>query len=135
MTKTNDNFQTIAAIVKVFFLVYSVLQPLLLIVALVGIFWSIKKIYKREVTLFSKEFLATIISCGNFILSVAYALALAWFVEFIWMENRPLGIAALKFYSVGLIPMLMTMEIFGTYLFFTFRKKNSSMSQIENKVD
>ena len=82
-----------------------------------------KKIYKRETELFGKEFLATIISCGNFILSVAYALALAWFVEFIWRENRPLGIAALKFYSVGLIPMLMTMEIFGTYLFWNFWKQ------------
>ena len=49
-------------------------------------------------------------------ISFIYAFAIAWFTEFIWIGT---GMAAniMKFYSVGLIPLLLLFTLLGVCIF------------------
>ena len=98
-------------------MVYKFVQFVLFVMAVTGTFLAIKKLLKRKTNFDGGELLAIFISAGSFLLAVVYSLAIAWFCEFI--DPSELRHAALKFYGVGLIPMFMTFEIFGTYLLYS----------------
>ena len=57
------------------------------------------------------------IACGEFMLSIVYAFAIAWFCYFLRENGNDIWLLTLKYYSTALIPMLMTFEISGAYLF------------------
>ena len=103
--------------IDIIFMVYKFLQFVLFVMAVVGTFLAIKKLLKRKTNFDGGELLAIFISLGSFLLAMVYSLAIAWFCEFI--DPSELRHAALKFYGVGLIPMFMTFEIFGTYLLYS----------------
>ncbi len=104
--------------IKIIFGVYSVIQIVLFIAAAFGVIWSLREIIRRKKIFSSGEYLTLTLALGSLILSVVYAFAIAWFSGFLiigiptWAQIFPL-----KYYSTGLIPMLMIFEIFGTCLF------------------
>lgn len=112
---SNENSDVINALISILFIIYGVTQTILFILAVIGTRWGILKIVRKEITFQDKLTLAVLIAGGSFLLALVYATAISWFCEFI--APSELRHAALKFYSVGLIPMFMTFEIFGTYLF------------------
>lgn len=112
LTAPNGNAAAANFFVQILFALYAVLQVILFIAAAVALCQS----FRRRISL------PVLIAAGSLTLSLVYALAIAWFCEFITPSE--LRSAALKFYSVGLVPMLMTFEIFGAYLFFSSRNKN-----------
>ena len=114
LTKTDDNAGRAQEILSVMFMIYSMIQMALFVMALFGLKYNIIKIWRRQEI---KSLLPILITAGFLILSLAYTLALAWFCEYI--SPHELRNAALKFYSIGLVPMLITFEIFGTYLFYS----------------
>lgn len=120
LTKINDNARQATKILSVLFMLYSIIQMALFGMALIGLKYCLAKIWRRQIKLESKFFLPILISAGYLTLSLVYALALAWFCEFI--SPNDLRQLALKFYSIGIIPLLITFEILGTYLFFSERK-------------
>ena len=98
---------------KEIFKVYSVVQSVLFIGALLGIIFGLCALRKRIFS--TKEYLMLAIALGSLLLSLVYAFAIAWFCKFLNVSN-------VIFYGVGLIPMLMLFEIFGTYLLYRMLK-------------
>ena len=102
---------------KKIFDAYSVIQSALFVAALLGVIWGLSSIRKKNFSV--KEYLMLAIALGNFLLSLVYAFAIAWFCEFLCAMGQW---EMLLFYSVGLVPMLMTFEIFGTCLLYRMCK-------------
>ncbi len=116
LNKTNEMAGQATNFLNVMFVIYSIVQTVLFVMAIIGLGYNIKKIWRRQIKLEIKPLLPLLIAAGFLLLSLAYSLALAWFCEFI--SPSILREAALKFYGVGLIPLLASFEIFGTYLFY-----------------
>lgn len=85
------------------FLIYTVINAVLSIAALISIFMPP----------ISKNFLQWLICVGFLLLSAVYAFAISWFSTF-------LGFGGL-YYSNGIIPMLAIIEIFGAYRLISLR--------------
>ena len=104
-----SDFEKIESIANFFLIIYAVLNTSMFILSFVGLIKSFKN---------QREMFLSVITVGIFLLSLVYSFAIAWFSEFI-------GYGAIPFYAIGIIPMLMTFEIFGTYLFYqNFFNKN-----------
>ena len=93
------------------FWIYRVLNLVLVSCSFVGIFLAVRKIIHSSVKECSNTLLTVVIVTGTLLLSAVYALAISWFSEFLVVT------AALNFYGIGIIPMLIIFEVFGTYLF------------------
>lgn len=57
---------------------------------------------------------------------MAYTISIGWFTSFLARDYWP---TVLKFYSVGAIPLMILIEILGSYLFVT------EVSEIINKTE
>lgn len=116
-TQTASRDVAIALIEKIFS-AYSVIQTLLFFVALVGVVLSLCTLHRK---IFSRnEHLMIAVAVGNLLLSLVYAFAIAWFSEFLYDKGQW---GTLMFYSIGLIPMLLSFYICGTCLLYRIYKK------------
>lgn len=102
------------------FALYSVIQTLLFVAANVGVVGSLWAIIRNKKSFSARGYVLLAIAAGNLLLSVAYALAIAWFCEYLYAKG---DYNPLKWLSVGFVPMLMTFEIFGTYLLWCLCKQ------------
>ena len=116
------------AIVRIIFVIYSIIQSVLFLCAFFGFIRIIRDFCRKKIKLTDKNFLVGLIAFGYLILAFIYSFAISWFCEWLWIGDH------LKFYSVGLVPMLMMFEIFGTYLFLTYRRNFSESSSRLGKV-
>ena len=116
LLEQNENSELMNALISILFIIYGVGQTVLFIFGFIGTCWGIFKIVKKEISFSDKLTLAVLIATGIFLLAIIYAVAISWFCEFI--SPSELRHFALKFYSIGLIPMFMSFEIFGMYLFY-----------------
>ena len=112
-TEPTSSTETTKSFLKKMFPVYSVVQSVLFIGALLGIIFGVSALRKKIFS--TKEYLMLAIALGNFLLSLVYAFAIAWFCKFLNVSNT-------IFYDVGLVPMLTLFEIFGTCLFYRMLK-------------
>lgn len=119
LTEPNPHAQDAKSILVKTFALYSVVQSVMFATALVGTTGGVRKFFRRKKFFTVGERLMLAISFGALVLSAIYAFAIAWFCAFLCAMDQYFS---LQFYSVGLVPMLMTFEIFGTYLF--WQQKN-----------
>ena len=49
--------------------------------------------------------------------SLVYAFGISWFSEFIWRDTNVVSVRVLKLYTIGIVPMLCMVELFGLYFF------------------
>ena len=104
---TDDNSEFRQTLAGIIFKIYTVINFLLFLAALISIFKTAN---------FSQNFLQYLLILGFFLLSLIYAFAIAWFSAF-------LGFGGILLYSNGIVPMLTIFEILGAYrLFIHFRK-------------
>ena len=125
----NENRVTVNRVGDVLAVVYMVIQCGLFIMAAVGVIRQIKYFFRQGTSEESnKQMLAFTVAVGAFALSVVYALAIAWFMDFLCsvVEIRD---RLSVFYGVGLLPMLMMVQIFGAYLFCS-QSKNKFLRRI-----
>ena len=108
-------------IASVIFKIYSVLNPILCGIAVISFFTTLimffirKKERKKEKTsLVVFAALAVFVFVG---MSLVYAFGISWFSEFIWRETNVVSVRVLKLYTIGIVPMLCMVELFGLYLF------------------
>lgn len=111
-------------IISVLFRVYKVIQFILSLFTVVGLVWSIilciKKLKGRiQFADFQKEIMLICSICVLLGISFVYAFGIAWFSSH--MGNT---VEVLKFYGVGMIPLLSLIELFGTFLFILTIKRN-----------
>ena len=99
------------------FIVYSLIQSLLFVAAVIGVCGSLRELIRRTRKFSLNEYLILAVACGEFMLSIAYAFAIAWFCYFLRENGNDIWLLTLKYYSTALVPMLMTFEISGAYLF------------------
>lgn len=103
---------------SVIFDVYSVLNPIFLIISVFGIIITLiklirkKKMHDRAIYCCSVSIMAALLG-----ISLLYAFAIAWFSEFIWLRDG-MSKVILKFYGVGLVPLLSLFSSIGICLFF-----------------
>lgn len=106
--------------VSVIFKIYAFVQPLLWFCCVIGMCISIVTEIKKYIKEKSKIDFVTIIVMGMIIglfgISLAYTFSIGWYCSYI--DDR-----WLKFYSVGLVPMCILIELLGTYLFFSKIKR------------
>lgn len=119
LTEPNPHADLAKNLLEKIFALYSVIQALLFVAAMIGVGGSVRKIFRRKKNFPLNERLMLSIAAGAMILSAVYAFAIAWFCAFLYLNDQEY---TLQFYSVGLVPMLMTFEIFGTYLFYRLCK-------------
>ena len=120
--KTSRHFST-NIIIRIIFLIYSVVQSVLFVTACRGVYRSVIAIFRNKKFFSEREYLTLTTTFGLLILSLVYAFAIAWFCYFLICARRTFGgLEALQFYSTALIPMLMLFEILGTCLFSRLRK-------------
>ena len=84
----------------------------------------------RRENIESKEYLCIFIVVAMLLISLVYALAIAWFTKFLFINQGKLtGMLCLNFYSVGLIPMLAFAELSGSYLFYRYIQQKNSVRE------
>ncbi len=114
-------YQMENSIVEVIFKIYSLLNPLLFILAIFSaVDIACKLIKKRE--FLSQKGNSINLCCALLIfvligISFIYAFAISWFVEFL-LRGTVFDWTLLKFYSIGLVPILVLVQLLGAYLFF-----------------
>ena len=108
--------QTIESFLKILFGMYSVIQTIFFFAALIGVVLSLCAINKKIFS--TNEYLMIAIAVGNLLLSIVYALAIAWFSEFLFERGEWGG---LIFYSSALVPMLLIFGICGTCLLYRIK--------------
>ena len=113
--KENDNVELAATITDKIFLFYSLLQPVCMILAFIGVIYGIYGLICGRNWQFNQMNLAMVVSLGALLLSFLYVLAIAWFCDYI-----PDKETHIRFYGTAMIPMLTMFELFGMYLFFSF---------------
>ena len=106
---------------------YSILNPMLCLIAIVGFFLTLISLLARK-NQASKETkrlfvfaLSTVFVFAG--MSLVYAFGISWFSEFIWRETDIINTNVLKLYMIGIVPMLCMVELFGLYLFLNCIKK------------
>ena len=106
---------------------YSILNPMLCLIAIVGFFLTLISLLARK-NQASKETkrlfvfaLSTVFVFAG--MSLVYAFGISWFSEFIWRETNIINTDVLKLYTIGIVPMLCMVELFGLYLFSNCIKK------------
>lgn len=106
---------------------YSILNPMLCLIAIVGFFLTLISLLARK-NQASKETkrlfvfaLSTVFVFAG--MSLVYAFGISWFSEFIWRETDIINTNVLKLYTIGIVPMLCMVELFGLYLFLNCIKK------------
>ena len=92
------------------FSVYAVIQSLLFVAAVIGVCGSLRELIRRTGKFSLNEYLTLAVACGEFMLSIAYAFAIAWFCYFLRENGNDIWLLTLKYYSTALVPMLMTFE-------------------------
>ena len=120
LTKENTNVNLATIFTKCLFSIYAIIQSIMVVLSLLGIGYGIKKVFITKDAKIKVK-LSLVIAIGALLLSIVYGTAVAWFSEFVYKEVD----FALKFYGIGMIPMLAMFEIFGTYLFFFERLSRS----------
>ncbi|MFR3201759.1 MAG: hypothetical protein ACLTOZ_03570 [[Clostridium] leptum] len=98
---------------------YSILNPMLCLIAIVGFFLTLISLLARK-NQASKETKRLFVFAG---MSLVYAFGISWFSEFIWRETNIINTNVLKLYTIGIVPMLCMVELFGLYLFSNCIKK------------
>ena len=100
---------------------YSILNPMLCLIAIVGFFLTLISLLARK-NQASKETkrlfvfaLSTVFVFAG--MSLVYAFGISWFSEFIWRETNIININILTPYTIGIVPLLCLVELFGLYLF------------------
>ncbi|WKY47968.1 hypothetical protein Q5O24_01165 [Eubacteriaceae bacterium ES3] len=105
-------------LVKIIFKIYALLNPVLLILCIFSMIFIVIQIIRKK-TNQEKEavyIFTCLMICALVGISVIYAYAIAWFAEFL-LDGVEYDWTILKFYSVGLVPLLMLVELLGAYLF------------------
>ncbi len=111
------------AIAAVIFKIYSILNPVLLTLSMVAFFISIVRILRKQNSM-EKHFksICVLFLAGTVMLvgfSLAYAFSVSWFSEYVWtVLGLDINITILKFYTIGMVPLLALTELFGIYMFF-----------------
>ena len=114
---------------------YSILNPMLCLIAIVGFFLTLISLLARKnqasketkrlfVFALSTVFVFALSTVFVFAgMSLVYAFGISWFSEFIWRETNIINTNVLKLYTIGIVPMLCMVELFGLYLFSNCIKK------------
>ena len=105
----NENSETAATLIKILRKIYGVLNFILFVIGLAGIFLSLKN-FLREKEIFT-------IGICSFLLSGVYSFAISWFADFLHQ-------GLLITYSCGIISMLIIFELAGGFLFYKFWFRN-----------
>ena len=131
-----NEFEMENEVVAVVFKIYSILNPCLLMLTIFSIFYiGYQLLKKRDV--YYKERFSVYLCCIAIIvvlfgISFIYALAIAWFSEFL-LRGTANDWIVLKFYSVGLVAIFILIDLFGLFLFFEFLKKARVKQQCRRK--
>jgi len=128
------DFKIFNRLAEVIFKVYALLNPVLLILAVFSVIYTSFQLFRRR---YRPEKKAIYLCCNLMIfillgISCVYALAIGWFVEFL-LSGAEFDWILLKFYSIGLVPILSLVELLGAYLFFEIIKGNRSIGQVKNE--
>lgn len=123
LTLENTNVNLAVIFTKYLFLIYAIAQSMMVVLSLLGIRYGIKKIFIHKENKMKVK-LSLVITIGALLLSIIYGTAVGWFSEFVYKEVD----FSLRFYGIGMIPMLAMFEIFGSYLFF-FNRLNRNHIQ------
>lgn len=120
----SEEIQPVNEVIKNIFSIYSIMNRTLCLCAAGGtiavLFYAafnrIKKTKVKNGFLIPAAFMTVLLA----MLCICYAFGIAWFTNFLNIEE--INVMILKFYSVGLIPMLSIIEIFGAYYLTVFIK-------------
>lgn len=126
--------------VKIVFRIYSILNPCLILLAIFSlIYWSYllvlrkKKSHQKGLSIDVIAISVIVIISG---ISLVYAFGIAWFIEFIFPNTVFDQWTIIKFYSVGLVPMFIMIELFGAFLFLRIikdkQRKLTQKSDLKN---
>lgn len=122
--------------VEVIFKIYSLLNPFLFILAMFSAtYMGWQLIIKRRFFLGTKNpiYLCSVLLIFVFLgISFVYAFAIGWFVEFL-LKGTEFDWTLLKFYSVGLVPVLILIELLGAFLFLEIYKGNGRLIRMNEK--
>ncbi len=109
-------------VILIIFKIYSILNPVLFILALIGLAVSLIRLLRRKRSgMEAKESLMLLVSVFSlaalFGIGFMYSFSIAWFAEFVWLQNE-MQDSMLSFYSVGLVPLLSLFYLTGLSLLF-----------------
>lgn len=130
------DFKMANRLTEVIFKIYALLNPVSLIISIFSVIYiSFQFLRKR----YSQEKSAIYLCCSLTIvvllgISCVYALAIGWFVEFL-LSGAEFDWILLKFYSIGLVPILILVELLGAYLFFEILKGNDRLPSEKEKAN
>ncbi|WP_066687082.1 hypothetical protein [Christensenella intestinihominis] len=113
--------ETANRVISLIFKIYSVLNPLLLVLAAIGFVTAIIRLIRRKKNKMKKTdcnlLLGSVLTMFVlFGIGFMYAFSIAWFSEFVWLRAG-MDDWILKFYSIGLVPLLSLFYLFGLSLF------------------
>lgn len=115
--KREKEITVINNIVKIIFKTYSIIYPIMCLLAVLGVIVT----FVRQMMLWMNKHKINIIKMALWFMTVsttgisfAYTLSIGWFSSFLDRNSWP---TVLKFYSVGAIPLMILIEVVGSYLF------------------
>lgn len=128
------DFKMANRLAEVIFKIYTLLNPVLLILSIFSVIYTGYQILRKR---YSQEKLAIYLSCSLIVfillgISCVYAFAIGWFVEFL-LSGAESDWILLKFYSIGLVPILTLAELLGAYLFFEIITGNDRLPSKNKK--
>ncbi len=95
---------------------YQVVNPVLVFLAIVGVFMEIALIIRRKSS--PKNVFAVTAAAVLTLGGIAVIFAISWFVNFIYFDRDGYG-SAILYYAIEATPLLVTAELLGLYLFFS----------------
>lgn len=107
-------------VILIIFKIYSILNPALFILAVIGLAVSLVRLLRRKRSgMADKEALLLLVSvfalAALFGIGCMYSFSIAWFAEFVWLQNE-MQDSMLSFYNVGLVPLLSLFYLTGLSL-------------------
>jgi len=109
--------------VNIVFRIYTILNPCLILLTIFSVIYSsYQLVFRRNnKNKKNKTDLSVDVICISIIvillgISLLYAFAIGWFMEFVLIQTG-YDWTIVKFYSIGLVPMLIVVELFGVFLF------------------
>ncbi len=111
---------------SIIFRIYSLLNPALLLLTIFALISWLYSLVLRKKKKGQKEWSSDVIAISVVVIvtgiSLLYAFGIAWFMEFIFPNTIFDQWTIIKFYSVGLVPMFVMIELFGGFLFWRMAK-------------
>lgn len=133
-----NEFETGNRMANVVFRIYSILNPCLFILSIFSAIYVGYQLFNKRNRNYKENF-SVYLCCVTMIfvflgISFLYALAIGWFAEWLLIQTE-YNWTIVKFYSIGLVPIFIIIELFGLYLFFEILKRNKRLigKSIEKK--